>query len=252
VVRTNQLLPLNEGYFDRYADTMGRVPDLYGVFKSSISKSAKPNDSERASNLWDPKRYGRANIYFQIPSVLSSFDAGGGKGVSLVLFSNHALWSQEMDEDVERRPEWYRVIASNALWLIGEEPLSKHKSIPLPIETGTFRLMVVPIWFQDPDREWAHPPGMIDCPVDAVAGAAAKPAAGIADDPYFLHRQPVLAGRFFDTDAGGSLAVAWRDVNGEIRLTALHFADGKWTFGSKECARPAGMEKDELYRLRIN
>ena len=131
------------------------------------------------------------------------------------------------------------------------EPLSKHLSEPLPIKEGIFRLMIVPIWFEDPDKEWAQP-GMIDCPVDAIKGASAKPAAGVADDPFFLRRQPVLAGKFFDTGTGGSLAVAWRDENGEIRLTALHFTDGKWTFGNKECARPAGMESGELFRLRIN
>jgi hypothetical protein len=195
------------------------------VFKSSSFRPA--STSEKVSNLWDPKRYGPASIYFQIPSLLAPFDARGGEGVSVVFFSNRALWLQ------------------------GENAAPKHTSQPLPIEEGSFRLMIIPIVFKDPNRE-VEPPGMIDCPVDAIADASAPPAPGVGTDPYFLRREPVVAGKFFDTDAGRSLAVAWRDENGEVRLTALRFADGKWKFGSKECARPAGMEESELFRLRIN
>jgi hypothetical protein len=200
---------------------MGHVPDLYGVFKSS---SFQKSVSEAASNLWDPHRYGRARIFFQMPSVLAPFTREGAKGVSVVFFANSALWLQWGD------------------------PAPEHKSERLTIQDGWFRMMIVPIVF----KENTEQAGMLDCPVAAIEDASVKPAPGAGDPQKFLRREPTLSGRFLDTDAGGSLAIAWRDVSGEIRLTALRFADGKWKFGARECARPAGMEEKELYRLRIN
>jgi hypothetical protein len=93
---------------------------------------------------------------------------------------------------------------------------------------------------------------MIDCPADAVAQGSAVPVAqgrGYAD---FLRREPVLAGRFFETDAGGSLAVAWRDASGGVKLTALRNENKMWKFGNKECVPPAGMDDKELYRDKLN
>ncbi len=94
---------------------------------------------------------------------------------------------------------------------------------------------------------------MIDCPADAIAEGSAKPAAQIGS-PHFLRHEPVLAGKFFDSDAGGSLAVAWRDADGGVKLTALRYEgqEKTWKFGKRTCDRPAKMEGSELYRDRLN
>jgi hypothetical protein len=218
VLRTEQLRTLKIEWQDRYADTMGHVPDLYGVFKSS---SFAVSTSERVSNLWDPHRYGSAEIYFQLPSVLAPFTSVGTKGVSVVFFTNSALWTGSTD----RAPQ--------------------HKSDRLPIADGWVRLLIVPV-------SGAAQPAMIDCPADAIAQGSAVPATQARGYANFLRREPVMAGKFYDSDEGGSLAVAWRDTTGAIRLTALRSESKTWKFGSKTCAPPAGMKDKELYRDKLN
>lgn len=101
---------------------------------------------------------------------------------------------------------------------------------------------------------------MIDCPAAAIAAGPAKPAAPIGN-PNFLRREPVLTGKFYGSDAGGGLAVAWRDVTGGVKLTALRYLaqEKKWKFGDQMCGPPKEideqkleMNKDELFRDRLN
>ena len=235
VLRADTLRSPKEFWEVRHADTMGHVPDLYGVYKSS--KSAAPGAvSERRANLWDPRRFGSARIYFQIPSLLGPFTAAGGKGLSLVYFANRELWAEQWAE--HDADEWAR----------------EHKSKPLPIAEGRFRLLIVPI----PAAGAAGNPAMLDCPMDALAKGSAEPAARGRGYAHFLRREPVLAGKFYDGDTGGSLAVAWRDVAGGIKLTAVRYDDRKWKFGAEECAPPRDegtgdlLKSGEVYRERLN
>lgn len=226
VLRAEHLKSLKASWMDRYADTMGHVPDLYGVFKSSSFASST---SENVSNLWDPHRYGPARIYFQIPSVLAPVTALGNPGLSMVFFTNKALWDQEGD------------------------PAPGHASRRLTVEEGWFRMMIVPI----PVDNSIAQAGMIDCPIDALQQGAAKPAPSAGGTRQFLRHEPVLTGRFFDPivpdgASSGGMAVAWRDANGEIRLTSLQHAQGQWMFGGKSCRLPEGMEDKELYRATLN
>jgi hypothetical protein len=234
VLRTEQLRANKRSWQYRYPDTMGQVPDLYGVFKSTSFKQ-KDSTLEKIFNIWDPRRYGVVEIYYHIPTVLAPFNTLGGKGVSVVFFANRTMWETTKNK---------------AKMLLSE---------PLPIEQGRFRLMIVPIPMPGPI--YSGQATMIDCPVAAVADGAAKPAAPTGN-PDFLRREPVLAGRFFETDAGGSLAVAWRDTTGGIRLTALRYVEREkeWRFGNQTCALPREemnenkkeMNKDELYREKLN
>lgn len=210
---------------NRYADTMGHAPELYGVFKST---SFKPSPefprtlSEQRYNLWDPHRYGSAQLYFRLPSVLAPFTSDGAKGVGVVYFGNSALWASFPDPDPRASPR-------------------------LSIRDGWFRLLIVTV-----EPQSAASGHMVDCPADAIAGGTAVPARQSRGYADFLQREPVLVGKFLASDAGGSLAVAWRDAAGDLRLTALRREQQKWKFGDRDCEGPDGFQNIELYRGRIN
>jgi hypothetical protein len=238
VLKADHLGTLKEGWQDRYADTVGHVPELYGVLKSS-SFRAQGSRSEAISNLWDPHRYGSARMYFQIPAVLAPFSLGlvttadptltAIKGASMVFFANSALWAETPDS------------------------APTHRSERLPIEPGKFRLMIVPIASEGSLAQAQA--AMLDCPADAATAGAAVPAAQRQGFANFLRREPVLAGKFLDEADPGSLAVAWREApSGNVRLTALRYEskDRTWRFGNKECARPVKMNPRELYRDKLN